>query len=105
KFGDLWSREGDSSAIAATHGAPAAYRDYFTHEPLVVPEPKSGLGQILERKGPISVDDIRAAGAYKDGMRRATIELAGAPRPFALPVLKDHEGVGPIAIYRPGIRP
>jgi GAF domain-containing protein len=105
KFGNLWLREGDSFRIAATHGAPAAYRGYFTREPLVVPEPKSGLGQILERKGPISIDDIRAAGAYKDGMRRATIELAGARSLFGVPMLKDNEVVGAIAIYRQDVRP
>src|SRR5262249_6347446 len=29
KFGNLWLREGDAFRIAATHGAPAAYREYF----------------------------------------------------------------------------
>jgi hypothetical protein len=50
KFGNLWLREGDSFRISGTHGAPAAYRNYFSREPVVVPEPKSGLGQILEKK-------------------------------------------------------
>jgi GAF domain-containing protein len=105
KFGNLWLREGGSFRIAATHGAPAAYREYFAREPVVVPEPKSGLAQILEGKGPISIDDIRAAGTYKDGMRRATIELAGARSLFGVPMLKDNEVVGGIAIYRQEVRP
>jgi signal transduction histidine kinase len=105
KFGNLWLREGDSFRIAATHGAPAAYRDYFSREPVVVPEPKSGLGQILERKAPVSVDDVRAAGMYQDRMRRATIELADARTLFAVPMLKDNEVVGAIAIYRQEVRP
>jgi GAF domain-containing protein len=105
KFGNLWLREGDSFRISGTHGAPAAYRDYFSREPVVVPEPNSGLGQILEKKGPFSINDIRAAGTYKDGMRRATIELAGARSLFGVPMLKDNEVVGAIAIYRQEVRP
>jgi hypothetical protein len=33
KFGNLWLREGDTFRIAATHGAPPAYREYFDREP------------------------------------------------------------------------
>jgi hypothetical protein len=34
KFGNLWLREGGNSfRIAATHGAPPAYREYFNREP------------------------------------------------------------------------
>jgi two-component system, NtrC family, sensor kinase len=44
KFGNLWLREGRSFSLAATHGAPSAYRDYFRGEPLVDPHPQSGLG-------------------------------------------------------------
>src|SRR5438094_627233 len=50
KFGNLWLREADAFRIAATHGAPPAYREYFDREPVVHPHPKSGLGVILETK-------------------------------------------------------
>src|SRR5580698_8913575 len=36
KFGNLWLREGGSFRIAATHGAPPAYRKYLQSEPVVV---------------------------------------------------------------------
>jgi GAF domain-containing protein len=38
-------------------------------------------------------------------MRRATIELAGARSLFGVPMLKDNEVVGAIAIYRQEVRP
>ena len=47
KFGNLWLREGDTFRIAATHGAPPAYREYFDREPVVHPQLRRGLGFIL----------------------------------------------------------
>ena len=46
KFGNLWLREGGGFRIAATHGAPPAYLEYFQLEPVVEPDPRSGLGVI-----------------------------------------------------------
>src|SRR5208282_6947252 len=47
KFGNLWLREGDNFRIAATYGAPPAYRDYLHREPLVVaPDRDSAMGQV-----------------------------------------------------------
>jgi GAF domain-containing protein len=105
KFGNLWLREGDRFRIAATHGAPPAYREYFQREPVVEPHPKSGLGQILRTKQPIHIEDIAAAPGFKDKMRLATIELAKARSLVGVPMLKDAEVVGCIAIYRQEVRP
>ena len=49
KFGNLWLREGDVFRIAATHGAPPAYRDYLLREPVVHATPPSALARIAER--------------------------------------------------------
>ena len=105
KFGNLWLREGESFRIAATHGAPPAYRDYFQREPVVVPDPRSGLGQIVKTKQPIHIEDVATAPVFKDKMRSATIELANARSLVAVPMLKDGEVVGAIAIYRQEVRP
>ena len=104
KFGNLWLREGDSFRISATHGAPAAYREYFEREPVVDPDARSGLGLILRTKQPIHIEDVAAAPAYNDKMRAATIELAGARSLVAVPMLKEQEVVGCIAIYRQEVR-
>ena len=98
-FGNLWLREGDSFRIAATHGAPAAYRDYLDGHPVVCPDPRSGLGQILTTKRPIHAHDVRSS-EYKDDMRMATIRLAGARSLVGVPMFKKNEVVGVIAIYR-----
>jgi GAF domain-containing protein len=104
KFGNLWLREGDTFRIAATHGAPPAYREYFNREPVVHPHPRSGLGVILETKRLIHIADIKAEPTFKDKMRIATIELANARSLVGIPLLKEDEVVGVIAIYRQEVR-
>ncbi len=105
KFGNLWLREGDSFRITATFGAPSAYREYFDLEPAVHPDPRSGLGTIVRTKKEIHIADIRSPTTFKDKMRIATIKLAKARSLVAVPLLKDGEVVGAIAIYRQQVRP
>jgi GAF domain-containing protein len=105
KFGNLWIREGDGFRIAASHGAPLEYQNYLRREPVVHPDPRSGLGQILQTKQVIHISDVATATTYKDQMRLATIELARARTLFAMPMLKDNEVIGCIAIYRQEVRP
>ena len=105
-FGNLWLRESaDSFRIAATHGAPAAYRDHLRREPVIRPDPRLTMGQILETKRAIQVADIKTALTYADRMRTATIELAGARTLIGVPMIKDNEVIGVIGIYRQEISP
>ena len=50
------------------------------------------------------VDDIRAAPTFDDKMRIATIELAGARTLLVVPMLKDGDVIGALAIYRQEVR-
>ena len=105
-FGNLWLRESaDSFRIAATHGAPAAYRDHLRREPVIRPDPRLTMGQILETKRAIQVADIKTALTYADRMRTATIELAGARTLIGVPMIKDNEVIGVIGIYRQEVSP
>jgi GAF domain-containing protein len=105
KFGNLWLREGDNFRITATFGAPPAYREYFDREPAVHPDPRSGLGTIVRTKKEVHIADIRSSATFKDKTRNATIKLAKARSLVAVPLLKDGEVVGAIAIYRQQVRP
>ena len=105
KFGNLWLREADNFRIAATHGAPPAYRQFFDREPVVNPDPRSGLGVILKTKQLIHIADIKSPPTYKDKMRNATIKLANARSLVAVPLLRKNEVIGAIAIYRQEVRP
>ena len=105
KFGNLWLREGETFRIAATHGAPPAYREYFDREPVVHPHPRSGLSIILETKRLIHIADIKTEPTFKDKMRIATIDFANGRSLVGVPLLKENEVVGVIAIYRQEVRP
>ena len=108
KFGNLWLREGDNFRVAAIYGAPPAYREYMHREPLVVaPDEQSAMGLVASRKQVVQIEDIGnlPAEGSTGAMRKATIELAKARTLVAVPMLKENELVGIIAIYRQEIRP
>ena len=105
KFGNLWLREGDSFRITATYGAPPAYREYLQSEPVVVPHARSALGRIVSNREVVQIDDITTAPTYGSGMRVATVELAKARSLVGVPMLKENELIGVIAIYRQEVRP
>jgi GAF domain-containing protein len=104
-FGNLWLREGDCFRIAATYGAPWQYRDYLDREPLVQPSPGVALSRIIETKQVYEIADVTSAPTFGDRLRIATIELAGARTLLGVPMLKDEEVIGVIAIYRQEVRP
>jgi hypothetical protein len=58
KFGNLWLREGDNARIAATHGAPSAYREYLNSEPVAVPAPGSAMARVLTNREVVQIEDI-----------------------------------------------
>src|SRR5262245_28505202 len=105
KFGNLWLREGDAYRIGATHGAPAAYVDFLRTEQVFVPKPGVGLGQLAKTKEAYHLADVAAVTTYGDPLREATINLAGARTLVVVPMLKDDEVVGAVAIYRQEVRP
>ena len=103
-FGNLWLREADGFRIAAIHGAPREFQDFVRREPLFRPSPDIGLGQIVNTKQVYQVGDARAAPTFGDKLRIATIELAGARTLLGVPMLKDGEVIGVLAIYRREVR-
>jgi len=105
EFGNLLLCEGDTFRIGANHGAPAAYVSFLRRESPFRIDPRLGLGRMLETKQSYQVADIAAAPTHDDKLRVATIELAGARTVLGVPMLRDGEMVGCIAIYRQEVRP
>jgi two-component system NtrC family sensor kinase len=107
KFGILWLREGDTYRLGALHGAPPAFAAARWREPVVRPGPHTGLGRITVTKQPLHIADVKADQAYaeRDPLRVALVEQAGARSYLAVPMLKENELVGAIAIYRQEVRP
>ncbi len=105
KFGNLWLREGDRLRIGAMHGAPQVYVEFLRREQVFRPEPRSGLAELIRTKDTFHIADIAAVPTYGDKIREATINLAGARSLVVVPMVKDNEVVGAIAIYRTEVKP
>ena len=106
KFGILFLSEGDAFRTVALHGAPPAYAEARRREPVFRPNPGMASGRVARTKQPVQIADIRAEPAYTgDPQRFAILELAGARTMLNVPMLKEDELVGQIAIYRQEVRP
>ena len=105
KFGNLWLREGDKFRIVALYGGSPEYREYLFAEPIVVPDAQSAMGRVASNREVVQIDDISKSPTYGMRMRIATIKIAKARTLVGVPMLKDNEVVGIIAIYRQEVRP
>ena len=105
KFGNLWLREGDKFRIVAMHGGSPEYREYLFAEPLIVLNAQDAVSRVVSHREVIQIDDISKAPTYGMRMRIATIKIAKARSLVGVPMLKDNEVVGIIAIYRQEVRP
>ena len=105
KFGNLWLREGDLYRNSATLGAPAAFVEFLEREQVYWPDPRLGLAKVIQTGETFQIADLSAVPSHTDRIRRATVELAGARTLIAVPMLKDGEVIGVIAIYRQEVRP
>src|SRR5207244_2262442 len=101
KFGNLALIEGNEVQIAAMHGAPRAFEELRRRDPKV-PIAISPLGRLYATKGMIHVADLTAEEPYASS---AVAKLAGARTFVAVPMAKDNELIGAIAVYRQEVRP
>jgi GAF domain-containing protein len=106
KFGTMYFREGDAFRAVAMHGAPPAYAEARLHK-LVRPGPNTGIGRAMATKRVVQVEDASADPGYSTGdpMRVAAVDLGGIRTLLVVPMLKDNEVIGAIAIYREVVRP
>ena len=106
KFGRCTSGEGDVFRAAALHNAPPAFAEERQRNPVLRPVPGSGLGQVAATKQTVQIADVQAELAYhNDPARAAFLTLAGARTLIAVPMLKESELIGVIAIFRQEVRP
>jgi HAMP domain-containing protein len=105
KFGNLWVREGDKFRIVAIHGGSQEYSDAMFSEPVVSVPPESAIGKVAATGEVVQIDDVANAPTYGMKLRIATIQIAKARTLVAVPMLKEKDVVGVIAIYRQEVRP
>ena len=107
KFGNLWFHEQGAFRLAATHGAPTAYGERI-RDIVISPGEGTGLAGMIKTKQPFQIPDLAASHGYipeRHPLIVASVELAGTRTLVAVPMLKEDELIGAIAIYRQEVRP
>jgi len=105
-YGVMWLCEGDAFRGAAFHGdLPAAFIEQYGTP--FRPSPETALARVASTHMPVNIADTHEYRAYVDGnpFAVAAVEIAGIRTFFAVPMLKENELVGAIAIYRREMRP
>jgi signal transduction histidine kinase/CheY-like chemotaxis protein/HAMP domain-containing protein len=106
EFGNLWLREGDVFRAVAMHGLNI---EWLERDPVMDPRdhPAVPLARLARTKEVVHVTDFSADQAYieRDPRIVALVESAGARSLLAVPMLKEGELIGAIAIYRQEVRP
>ena len=100
-YGAMWLREGDAFRAAAFHGdLPAAYTEQFGA--LFKPSAQEALARVARTRKPVHVGDIRKYRAYleRTPLAVAGVEVAGIRTLVVVPMLRQNELVGAIAVYR-----
>src|SRR5262245_12812523 len=89
-------REGDAFRVSATHGAPPAFVEQRRKEPLIRPTPGHNLERVVRTKDVAHVPDILADPESAPILAR----FGGAKALVNVPLLKDGDLIGSIAIFR-----
>jgi signal transduction histidine kinase/CheY-like chemotaxis protein len=107
KFGLMFRSEGDAFRIVALHDAPVEYSQYWARDDVLRPGPNIPLSRATRSKQVVHVADIRTEQSYieRDPPFVALADLAGARTLLVVPMLKENDLVGAIAIYRQEVRP
>ena len=100
KFGNLALFDGTSLRMAALCGAPPEFEEAMRSDPII--RPSAPLGTLIETKRMIHTADLAAEERFA-GFK--IVDLAGARTFVGVPMLKEGELVGAIAIYRQEVRP
>ena len=107
RFGILLLWEEDAFRTVALHNAPPAFVEHRRREPVIRPAPVTSLGRLVATKQVDHIADMQAEKAYVDRHPGpvSLVELAGARTVINVPMLKERELIGCIALYRQEVRP
>ena len=101
KFGTLLLFDGSAMRVVSMHNAPRALEEMRRDNP-VIPLEKSILGPVVRTKRISHVADITAEEPYANS---PLAKVGGARTALGVPMLREEELVGAIAIYRQEVRP
>jgi two-component system NtrC family sensor kinase len=106
-FGHLQLHENGVFRIGATHNVPPAFAQALAQRGSLRPGPLMPLTRLIETKKLVHIADYSEHAAYKqrDPAAVRMVELGGARTTLLVPMLKENELIGVIAIYRQEVRP
>src|SRR5262245_47629243 len=107
-YGILWLRDGDGYRAAAIHGdLPTLFVEQWRSGTLYRPDPEVTLARSVRARKPIQEADVRTTPQYLKGdpLPVTAVDIAGIRTLMVVPMLKDNEPIGGIAIYRKEVRP
>jgi GAF domain-containing protein len=107
KFGYLQLHEDGAFRVVAMHNAPPAWAQAVAQRGLLRPGPLTNLARVAATKQVIHTADYLDDPAYKqrDPTTVRMLELAGVRTVLGVPMLKEHELIGTIHIFRQEVRP
>jgi two-component system NtrC family sensor kinase len=105
-FGMLFRFEDAAWRAAAMFGVPPAFADFWLRGPQR-PSARTALGRIAQTRRTVHIADVTKEAAYIEGepIFVAAVNLGQFRTILNVPMLKDNELVGAIAIYRKEVAP
>ena len=107
-YGNMWLCEADAFRSVALHGElPAAFAEHWGTGAWLRPGPDVPIARAVKEKRPIQLADVLRSRPYIDRhpLAIAAVHDAGILAILAVPLLKDNDAVGAIAIYSKEARP
>src|SRR4029453_13944208 len=104
-FGILYRVEQGAFLATALLGAPPAFAQFQQRGP-IHPSPGSGIGRVAATRQHVHIADVTKEPAYIQGDPYVVtaVTLSGTRTLLVVPMLKEHELVGALTIYRQGVR-
>jgi signal transduction histidine kinase len=105
-FGTMNLYDGDRFEIVALYNVLPAFAA-SRENTLIDPHPESGLGMVARTRQVVHIHDLSKSPAYLAGSPAVVgiTDLAGARTIVIVPMLKEDELIGTIAIYRKEVKP
>ncbi len=105
-FGVMYLVDDHTFRTVATHNAPQAFAEARRRNPMVSMTGKSGLARLATTKRSVQIADVAEDPAYRIDLQRINfVTQTGARSILDVPMLKGHDLIGAICVYRQEVRP
>ena len=98
-FGNIYRWDGNAFSLVATHNTPLAYAEARRRSP-VRPNPNNIFGLMVATKAVAHVPDAAEERERGNPEYATAVELGGVRTCLAAPMLKEHELIGSISLFR-----